>query len=355
MVKHRGKQYDQKLTIATPKNDMKNAWIAIGALTLSLLTPLCFAANETTRPLSKLVFHPELSAPAEVVSYKNSTLSSEISGTITRLLYLVGEPVKQGDLLITIDDRNYQLSLKQSQAIKQSLEAKIKFAQYQLKQAKRLSTQRNVSEERVLQRESELESLLAQLRQQDVAIERAKIELARTKIKAPFSGVIVKRLINDGELASPGTPLIQLLANDAVEVAAQLHPHDTSRLGSKSLLLFTTPSAQYPVKVRRIIPLQDPRQRTQEVRLTFQADRAIAGTAGRLVWQHTQPHIPASLLIRRDGQLGLFTAREGKAHFIALPEAQEGRAPPVSQLPLDEMIIVEGQKHLQNGDKLEIK
>ncbi len=332
---------------------MNNAWIAIGTLTLSLLTPLCFAANGAVKPLSELIFHPQLSAPAETISYKNSTLSSEVSGTVTQLLYLVGQPVKQGDLLITIDDRNYQLSLKQSQAVKQSLKAKIKFAQYQLKQAKRLSTQRNVSEERVLQRESELESLLAQLSQQDVAIEQAKIELARTKIKAPFSGVIVKQLINDGEWASPGTPLIQLLAHEAVEVAAQLHPHDTSQLGSKSALFFTTPSTQYPVKVRRIIPLQDPRQRTQEVRLTFQAEKAIAGSAGRLVWQHAQPHIPASLLIRRDGQLGLFVAREGKAHFIKLPEAQDGRAVPVAQLPLDEMIIIEGRERLQDGDKLE--
>lgn len=334
---------------------MNRTWIAIGTLTLSLLSPLSFAAIETVKPLSELIFHPQLSAPAETISYKNSTLSSEVSGTVIRLLHLVGEPVKQGDLLITIDDKNYQLSLKQSQAAKHALKAKIKFAQYQLKQAERLSTQQNVSEERVLQRESELESLLAQLSQQDVAIERAQIELARTKIKAPFSGVIVKQLINDGEWASPGTPLIQLLANDAVEVAAKLYPHDTSQLSSNSSLIFTTPSTQYPVKVRRVLPMQDPRQRTQEVRLTFSTGRAIVGTAGRLVWQHAQPHIPASLLVRRDGQLGLFVAREGKAHFITLPEAQEGRALPISQLPLDEMIIIEGRERLQDGDKLEIQ
>lgn len=312
-----------------------------------------FAAKVTVKSLSEKVIYPRLSAPAEVVSYKNSSLGSEVTGKVVQVAQRVGESVKQGDLILRIDDTNYRLLLKQSQAVEQSLQAKIRFSQYQLKQAKRLGSQRNVSEELVLQRESELESLIAQLAQQQVATRRAAIDLERTRIRAPFTGVIIKRLISEGEWANPGAPLIQLLSTNAVEVVAQLHPLDIPPLRASNAVTFTTSVANYPVELRTVLPQQDSRQRTQEVRLTFQAGIAVAGSGGRLEWQDVRPHLPADLLVRRDNKLGVFTAQQGKAHFIALPQAQEGRAVLAAQLPVDAKIVTEGRHALQNDDKLE--
>ena len=334
---------------------MKREWIAVGALCLALFPPMGFAAKVVVKPLSEKIIHPQMSAPANVVSYRNSALGSEVAGRVLKIAYRVGEAVKQGDLLLQIDDTSYQLSLKQSQAAERSLQARIKFSRYQLKQAKRLGSQRNVSEELILQRESELDSLMAQLIQQQVAIQRVQIDIERTMLRAPFAGVVTKRLISEGELVDPGTPLIQLLATQAVEVAAQLHSRNIPPLIASNTITLTTSIDNYPLKLRSVLPLQDSRQRTQEVRLTFLADSAIAGSAGRIEWQDLRPHLPADLLVRRDGKLGLFTAQQGKAHFIALPKAQEGRAVLVPHLSADTKLVIEGRYLLQNGDELEAK
>jgi len=332
---------------------MKRAWFTTGALILSLLPALSFAAKVVIEPLSERLIYPQSSAPAETISYKNSTLSSEVTGRVITVNPLVGEPVKQGDSLLKIDNTRYLLTLKQSQAAKRSLQAKIKFSQYQLKQAKRLSSQRNVSEERVLQHESELESLMAELAQQQLAIKHAESDLSHTVLKAPFSGTIIKRMISEGEWANPGSPLIQLLATNAIEVIAQLHPYDIPQLNSSRTTIFSTAKTDYPVTLRTVLPLQDNHQRTVEVRLTFQTKSAVTGSAGRLIWRDTRPHLPANLLVQRNGQLGLFVAQQGKAHFIPLPNAQEGRTILVSQLPTDTQLITTGRHALQNGDTLE--
>ncbi len=332
---------------------MKRAWFTTGALILTLLPALSLAEKVVIEPLSERLIYPQSSAPAETISYKNSTLSSEVTGRIIKLKPLVGESVKQGDNLLQIDNTRYLITLKQSQAAKRSLQAKIKFSQYQLKQAKRLSSQRNVSEERVLQHESELESLLAQLAQQQLAIKLAESDLAHTVLKAPFSGTLTKRLISEGEWVSLGTPLIQLLATDAIEVVAQLHPYDIPQLSASHTITFSTAKADYPVTLRAVLPLQDSRQRTVEVRLTFQAESTITGSTGRLIWYDTRPHLPANLLVQREGKLGLFVAQQGKARFIPLPDAQEGRTVLVSQLPAETQLVTTGRHTLQNGDKIE--
>ncbi|MCF6281203.1 MAG: efflux RND transporter periplasmic adaptor subunit [Candidatus Polarisedimenticolaceae bacterium] len=335
---------------------MKRVWITTAvAVLLALFHPMGFAAKVVTAPLSEKIVHPRLSAPAEVISYRNSALGSKVAGKVIALIPLVGESVKQGDLLLRIDNTNYRLSLRASQAAKESLQAKIKFSRYQLKQAKRLGSQRNISEELVLQRESELESLMAQLSQQMIAIEQAQHNLEQTSLTAPFAGVVTQRLISEGEWANPGTPLIQLLATDAVEVTAHLHPHDIPILTTATALTFTTTMARYPVMLRTVLPLQDNRQRTQEIRLTFQSESAITGSAGRLEWQDLRPHIPAELLTQREGTLGLFIAQQGRAKFIALPQAQEGQMVLIVELPAETEIVATGRERLQNGDELDIE
>jgi RND family efflux transporter MFP subunit len=321
---------------------------------LFLLPSLCFAAKVEVEPLSQRVFYPQLTAPADTVSYKNSALSSKVAGQVIEITPLIGKHVELGELLIRLDDTHFQLTLKQAQAAKRALVAKIKFSKYQLKQAKRLSSQNNVSEERVLQRESELESLMAELTQQQIAIERAESNLADTRVKAPFSGTITKQRINVGEWVNPGTPLIQLLSTNSVEVSAQLHPDDVLMLQAANSAIFSSSQGDFPVTLRATLPLQDSQQRTVEARLTFDDEKAITGSAGRLLWQDSRPHLPANLLTQRAEQLGLFVAKQGKALFIPLPEAQEGRAVLVTHLPANTTLITTGRYALNNGDDLEL-
>ncbi len=81
----------------------------------------------------------------------------------------------------------------------------------------------------------------------------------------------------------------------------------------------------------------------------FVAAAPAPGRSGQLVWTSAQGQLPARLVSRRDGVLGVFLYRGDRAEFAPLPQAEEGR--PVSvDLPLDSQVIVQGQDRLQDGD-----
>jgi hypothetical protein len=63
--------------------------------------------------------------------------------------------------------------------------------------------------------------------------------------------------------------------------------------------------------------------------------------------------LPANLVIRRNGELGVFVHRAGKAVFKPLPGAQEGR-PVAVELPSGTEVIVRGRDRLQDGDAVTV-
>ena len=80
------------------------------------------------------------------------------------------------------------------------------------------------------------------------------------------------------------------------------------------------------------------------------------GTSGRLEW-YSLPLLPASLLTRREGTLGVLivktTGDKSFSRFVALKAALEGRPAPVD-LPAETRIIVEGRHKLSSGDEISL-
>jgi hypothetical protein len=63
--------------------------------------------------------------------------------------------------------------------------------------------------------------------------------------------------------------------------------------------------------------------------------------------------IPVSLIVQRGNTLGIFTVSDGRARFVAIPSAQEGRPASVN-LPVDTPIVTSGHVRLQDGDTIQI-
>ena len=101
----------------------------------------------------------------------------------------------------------------------------------------------------------------------------------------------------------------------------------------------------------RISPASAPQARTVEARLRFTGGPAAAGASGAVIWRDSRPHVPAELVVRREGRLGVFAAEDGVARFHRLVDAQEGRPAPVDLAP-GTRLVVAGQLALINGQPL---
>ena len=323
---------------------------------LALALPV--AAEEAipvqARPLAELAVHAEYRAPASVVSDNDSRLSAEVAARIVEIPVRVGEVVERGALLARLEAKDHELALAREEAALRALQARMELARYQLDRARSLSRKKVVSEELLTQRESELNGLRAQLDGQQAAVAQARRRLDKTTLRAPFAAVITARLASVGELASPGTPLLRIVDNRHLEVSAPLQARLADSLPRAGQPELVTPLARYPLKLRTITPAFDPVSRTREARLTFTNEAALPGSAGELVWRSTRPALPAELLIRRQGRLGVFVVEEGRAKFVPLPDAEEGRPAAVS-LPAQTPIVTLGRFRLQDGDPVALR
>lgn len=314
-----------------------------------LLTGAAWAATPvTTRPLADVLIYPERSAPAAVESLNDADLSAEITARVERILVRVGDEVQLGDVLVELDCRDYRSRLAAEQATLRQLEAQHRLAASQVDRARNLRERRGASEEEVEQRETELLGLDARLAAQREAITQAELNVGRCAIRSPYRAAVTARLADEGTLATPGMHVLRVVQTDALELGAQLRSDEVADSRAAASLAFEAHGQRYPVEIRRAVPVIDPRTRTQEIRLTFPDQAPLPGTAGRLVWRSATPHLPADLLVRRDGRLGVFVADDGAAQFRPLAGAQEGQPAPVD-LPLDTRIVVAGRERLGDG------
>ena len=106
-----------------------------------------------------------------------------------------------------------------------------------------------------------------------VARDRARLDLNRAAVRAPFDGIVAERLQQAGEFVASGAPLLRLVNDRELEVVARapLTTADTVAAGAEASS--STASARRTGKVRAVIPVGDERSRMVELRIAL-ADRA---------------------------------------------------------------------------------
>ena len=303
--------------------------------------------------LHELLRRPEFSAPASVKSLNAPNLAAEISARIEAIPVLIGDQVRKGEALVELDCRYYQSRLQAARAGLQRIDAQQQFAEAQLNRAEDLKAKRSISDEVLDQRRSELLSARADRLNQRELIHQAELDVERCIVSAPFDAVVTDRLGQVGGIASPGTPLLQLIQLEDLEVSAELRGSEAKSLSQAQETSFEYAGDQYAVRLRRLLPHIDERTRTQQARLSFIHESAPAGAAGRLVWRGSANELPADYLVRRDGRLGIFLVSDDQAQFHPLEQAREGQPVRVDLLP-DLRLVTEGRQRLQQGDQVTI-
>ena len=328
-------------------------------LPISLLTFSCLIIASPsvvkTQPLAKLLIEKTFTSPATAIAINQSRVSAELSARITQILVQVGDIVNAGDFLVKLDCRNYVNAMVGAQAQAQSHRTQIKLAQQQLNRSKALQQAGNVSADILDQRIADVDIAQSTLRGQLAVVADAKLAIQRCSILAPYRAEITSRLVGVGTLATPGLALVEIIGLDNVELSAQIPVDLVESVTRSRSLVFVTNNQRLNVSKRNLSLVTNPASGNREMRLTTKQDLA-PGTSGRLEW-YSAPMLPASLLSRREGVLGVLIVDTSKdltgAMFIELKSALEGR-PAFIDLPLDTEVIVEGRQQLLSGDEIKL-
>lgn len=321
-----------------------------------LLTTQLFAqmVPVTVIPLGEVWTSMPHDAPAEVIALQRSSLSAGIAARVEQVLADTGDTVRAGEILMQLECESFRLQREISRSELQSRRVQLDFARGQWERAQNLEKKQSISEELYDQRRLELEQSgsAVKMLQQQVALAEEKVD--ECDIKAPYSGVITRRLVSAGDYVISGQPVMDLLDPSRVELEVKLISSDVISVIQVDSLLFRHAGEVYPVKLKTLLPEYDATAGTAAARLLFTGNRLPwPGSSGRLNWQTAQRLLPAQYLVRRQQQLGVFLVDGNQSRFHPLPNAREGRAVQLD-LPADTLVIVEGRHRLVDGDAIRI-
>lgn len=326
--------------------------------TLAMLAVLRVAAASdavpvTVQPIGDVLIDREIDAPATVLSNNRSDVTSQITALVDEIVADVGEQVARGDILVRLDAADARLALQQAQADLAALDAQMVEARRRLARAEELLQRDFVSDDELESRRTAVTVLEANRKRQRVLVDQARLALSRTEIRAPFAATVVARQAQVGSLARPGSPLITIVQSTDREVDAEIDPADTATLRGAADLRFESQGKTWAVSLLRLSDVVEADTRKQRARFAFKADPALIGTSGHIVWTDDSALVPVSLIVQREDQFGVFVDENGRARFVAIPSAQEGR-PARIDLPKDTRIVSRGHVRLQDGDELQV-
>lgn len=145
--------------------------------------------------------------PARVVPLQEAEVATRMAGSVSRMAVRVGDRVAQGALLASLDAAD--------------VNARIAAARAQEELARRTFTRvENLHRDGAASLQ-ELDQARAQLAAAESMTREAEAQAAYVEIRAPFAGTVTARMADEGDLAAPGHPLVQLSGN-GVKVVAEL-------------------------------------------------------------------------------------------------------------------------------------
>ena len=309
------------------------------------------ATQVTTRALSEVAISVQGRAPATVMAANHSVIAAEINGVTASVAFEVAQEVAAGQLLVQIEDRDYQLQLDLARAAVKAQDARIDQARKRLQRARDLKDRNFASIDELHAKQTDLAVLQADREGLLIAIAQAESTLAKTRVSAPFAGTVVARSAQTGAYVSPGLPLLTLVQTDSAELQGELDPSDVDSLSSSDQMVFLSAGREWPVKFERVSAVVSERSRVQKARLSFTDGTPAIGSTGYLIWQRAQLAVPAQLIVKRGDQLGLFIVENELARFVPLARAEEGRPTEVT-LPATSRIIVGGRDRIKDGDRV---
>ena len=302
-----------------------------------------------TESLSDLALYPQRTAPATVVSLNRTGIAAEIPAKIEAINVRVGDIVEKNQVLIQLKCIDYELEQDEAEARLKSFGARIELAKRRLQRTRKLTEKQSVSEELLDERESDLTVLQADWAAARASLNLTKVRVATCIIKSPFRALVTERTSSVGNYAEVGKTLVRILDIEQLEISAQVYAQDVKQLKSANALSFEHDGNSYPVNLRSILPSINSETRNREIRLLFQNGPALPGAAGKLTWRDERPHVPGNLIVKRDGELGIFVLENNKARFIHLAAAQAGRASP-TDIATTSILVTSGHYALRDND-----
>jgi len=385
--------------------------IGLGVLALMLAAVVAWRLWGTDRPPRVQVLTPVavevrgnapraevLDASGYVVARQQATVSAEVTGKLTEVLVEEGMQVDKGQVLARLDaaTERAQLALARSQL--KSARSALRETRVELENARRTLRRQRELRRRELTSQAELddagtavqrlEARLASSRDEVEVAERnvalAQQRLDELTIRAPFTGIVIAKAAQPGEMVSPisagggftRTGICTIVDMDSLEIEVDVNEAYIKRVseGQRAIaVLDAYPDWEIPAAVIAIVPTADRQKATVRVRVGFlEKDARILPEMGVKVrflgaaqaaekagnQPRRLPALPASALVHAGGEAYVYRVLDGRVErrVVRVGDVNAGRVTVRSGLAMHDRVVAapEGLE-LADGDRVRVR
>jgi len=286
-------------------------WLAAMIGLLLIISAAVFAFKERKPVVEVAPVHAEtdarevlLNASGYVTPRRRATIAAKITGRVVQMIADEGMHVREGQVLATLDDSDARVRLDSAKADRDATAAALKDLEVQLENADRelrrtqALTKQGVSSAQALDlARTAADSLRAKItltaEQIQAAQERIRVaqqDLDNCTVRSPFTGIVVSKDAQVGEMVSPisagggftRTGIATVVDMQSLEIEVDVNESYIARVKEAmpvTAILDAYPDWKIPAKVRTVIPTADRQKATVKVRISFdQLDRGFCRT-----------------------------------------------------------------------------
>jgi membrane fusion protein, multidrug efflux system len=310
-----------------------------------------------TITLKDTTFTHYIEIQGNIDTKENIIIYPEYSGIITQLNTKAGQKVSSGQILARIDDGGLSSQLAQA-------ETQLTLAKTTFERQKNLWEQKIGSEIQFLQAKTTMES-------QQKVISQIKSQMAKTLIKAPFSGTIDEVMVEKGKVVAPGQPLFRIVSLNNMYVTADVPEIYIGKLkiGAFVDIYLNALGKNYKGKVRQIGNYINPNNRTFSIEISVpNPDNLLR--PNQVAVLKIEDYVNKNAIVlptgiiqeKADGSLTVYTV-EGvdnnntaiaTLRTVEIGYSSEAFVEVKSGINAGDIIITEGAKSIKEGAKVEI-
>ena len=306
--------------------------VAITALILLLLylqgtigghkvRPHTVPLSESGAPAGKIVpveqreVEDVIDWPGTVTSRTVANVAPKVMAHILEVRVNIGSMVKSGEVVATLDDREVRARTQQARAAMTAAEARAGQAEADLRRVRTLFQKQAATSQDLEALEARAKAGRAQVAEARDALTEAQVLLGETTIRAPLDGVVAGRLVDPGDMAVPGKPVLVIQDPHSLRLETYVPARCAGMLaiGKGVQVRFDVPARELQARIEEIAPTTDPQSRTQLIKAALppapELQPGIFGTLRAPCGSHVAVLIPTSAVTRK-GQLEMVRVLE---------------------------------------------
>lgn len=308
-----------------------------------------------------------LSTSGKIEALKSATISTRMMGSVSTIHVSVGQQVKKGQLILSIENSDILAKKAQIKSGIIQATASLKNAEKDYKRYEKLIASESTSQKEMDDMTTRYDMAKAQLNSALAQQKEINAQLEYSMLKAPFDGIITNKYIEEGNMANPGMPLLEIENTVQFKILTSIPESQigTISLDTKVRVLVKSLNTEYEGVITEIGSSSKNSGGQYLVKIMLEKQpKLLSGMYTTIhffndeITKNKNVFVPNSALVTRGQLTGIYTVSESNTailRWVRLGVKKENSVEILSGLNASEKYIVSAEEKLYNGAAITVQ